>query len=85
MSDHDPLCYRHAEGKRRPLIDCDCRIITLARADERERIAQAIEACRAAWNNDWRGLAAAGATVGPGTVRVTYDECARIARSGGSE
>ena len=41
MSDHDPLCWHRSEAH--VLATCDCAAIRVARADERERIARAIE------------------------------------------
>ena len=42
MIDHDPLCVRWQE--RDGTYECRCDLIGEVRADERERIAQAIEA-----------------------------------------
>ena len=49
MGDHDPLCpWRAIPGRTDTWIQgCRCDLIARVRADERERIAQEIEADRA--------------------------------------
>lgn len=68
---HDPECYRRflPEGEPPPW-PCICEPLRLARADERERIAQAIDAAiQGIWNGMDFGLLKA----------------ARIARTGGGD
>lgn len=50
MSEHDPLCP--CAKWRADLALCACRTIRTIRADERERIAQAIEAQHRRWLED---------------------------------
>lgn len=70
MSDHDPLCSKsvYYDGVDVP---CRCDLIAKARADERERIARAIEAMDAPAHTDWGGRRVA-----------LVDDAAAIARGG---
>ena len=72
MSEHDPLCQWANTPTHRDRADsCPrCYLIARVRADERERIAQAIEA-QLPGKSEW-------------TTR-TMQACARIARNGGSD
>ena len=81
---HDYLC-RAAELGAEDTEQCDCDVVRRARADERQRIALAIETRRAGWDAAWAQMAKAGGTIGPGTVVVAYVESARIARTGGGD
>ena len=71
MADHDPLCYQsHRAGGPTLGGPCECVVIRQARADERERIAQAIEnECDRGDYTDWE--------------KRVYDDAAGIARNGG--
>ena len=81
MSDHDPLCQWANTPTHRDRADsCPrCYLIARVRADERERIAQAIEGLAKAadirWRNEqhvyWEG------------ARDAHRDAARIARNGG--
>ena len=53
MTDHDPLCPDHLNGHLKPERCELCGLLRRVRADERERIAQAIEAMDAAAHTDW--------------------------------
>ena len=68
MTDHDPLCPLDRNDLNANLCPY-CPVIVKVRADERERIALAIEAMDAAAHTDWGGRRVA-----------LVDDAARIAR-----
>lgn len=92
LSKHDPLCPI-ARKPRNPTLICECWIIVEARADqdaqsradERERIAEAIEAERdtAAEMRDVNAESDLARAIWEADVQ-SYEIAARIARNGGT-
>ena len=67
---------------------CMCTWIEVARGDERERIAQAIEAASGQWARDYERISREQNTpphVGPGSVTAVWGDATRIARTGDTD
>ena len=77
MSEHDPLCLKAHTREGR----CTCTYVASVRADERERIAQAMADSESAAAESWR---LTGESYYEGR-RDAYDLAEQIARNGGSD